>query len=223
MQKRCSCCGAIKPVSEFNKGQRRCRPCDHEYLRAWRAKNPERSNGISRAYRERCLANDPIGYRRKAADSTLRYVAENLQLARARTKRWKLENRARVAWRNMTERCSNARFTEYCGRGIKVCDRWLVFENFLADMGEPPTGMSLDRIDNDKGYDLSNCRWATMGQQGRNKRNTIMLTHEEKIKSLADWADDLGVTQATLYHRIVRAGWSVGRALTEPVAIKRQV
>src|SRR5437868_4757100 len=77
------------------------------------------------------------------------------------------------AWTGMVQRCINpaaAGFDEYGGAGIVVCDRWLKFANFLADMGERPEGMSLDRIDGAKGYEPSNCRWATVAEQLENRR-----------------------------------------------------
>lgn len=77
-------------------------------------------------------------------------------------------------WSSMHSRCEdegNASYSRYGGRGIVVCERWNVFENFLADMGERPDGMTLDRIDNDGSYEPSNCRWATKAEQERNKSN----------------------------------------------------
>lgn len=77
-------------------------------------------------------------------------------------------------WVGMIQRCTNQRgpgWKYYGGRGIKVCDRWLSsFENFLADMGEKPEGLSLDRINNDGNYEPSNCRWATRSEQQKNRR-----------------------------------------------------
>ena len=78
-------------------------------------------------------------------------------------------------WSNMLQRCTNPRhpqYKHYGARGISVCDRWSTFENFYADMGNPPAGTTLDRIDNEAGYSPTNCRWATWSAQQANKRPT---------------------------------------------------
>jgi hypothetical protein len=78
-----------------------------------------------------------------------------------------------VRWACMMDRCyrpNNAQWKDYGGRGITVDPRWHVFENFYADMGDPPDGLTLDRKDNDLGYSKSNCRWATRSEQNKNKR-----------------------------------------------------
>lgn len=90
-------------------------------------------------------------------------------------------------WSRMKSRCRNLREHErrcYLDRGIAVCSRWEVFDNFLADMGEVPDGMSLDRIDNDKGYSPDNCRWATKSQQAQNRRGA-KLTDAAAVEILA--------------------------------------
>jgi len=90
------------------------------------------------------------------------------------TKHGMCETKTYYIWASMIQRCENKKnkqYKYYGYRGIKVCRRWKTFNNFLNDMGEKPNNMSLDRIDNNKNYCKSNCRWATSKQQNNNKRN----------------------------------------------------
>jgi hypothetical protein len=125
------------------------------------------------------------------------------------------------SWHAMIGRCTkpdNDCFEYYGGRGITVCDRWLTsFENFLTDMGPKPSlHHTIERIDNNKGYEPGNCKWATLSEQARNRRDNVLLEHDEKVQCLAAWADDLGIKQTTLRMRLKR-GWSAERILTTPV------
>ena len=108
-------------------------------------------------------------------------------------------------WKNMMQRCNNPKntgFVDYGGRGIKVCERWHDFANFLEDMGEPPQGMSIDRKDNDGDYAPENCGWATNKQQANNKRTSRTF---EGVP-LKEWAQKLDVPYTTLIGRIKRNG-----------------
>jgi len=119
------------------------------------------------------------------------------------------------SWAHMKERCGNPnekRFCDYGGRGITVCERWCKFENFLADMGEIPSGKSIDRIDNDKGYSKGNCKWSDRTEQGRNKRNNIIITYQGNTMVLSEWAEKLGIGYHTLRMRI-KKGFPLGDAL----------
>lgn len=126
----------------------------------------------------------------------------------ARTKIYKLHQ-------GMLDRCrdeTNAGYENYGGRGITACDEWLSFENFYRDMGEPPEGMSLDRVDNNKGYSKENCRWATSLEQQNNTRATRLLTHNGKNLSISQWSKLLGVSRNRIRTRLAK-GLSIEQAL----------
>lgn len=107
----------------------------------------------------------------------------------------------------MLDRCNNVNnksFENYGGRGITVCEQWEDFRNFLTDMGESPSGMSIDRIDVNSGYYKENCRWATNKQQANNKRNNKTVIHNGKTMTFAMWAEEIGVHQSTFHNWIKR-------------------
>lgn len=122
-------------------------------------------------------------------------------------------------WGGMKERCSERAKEKdrinYFSRGIRVCDRWLKFENFLSDMGDPPNEMQLDRINNDGNYEPENCRWATREQQGRNKRTNRYIEFRGERKLAIIWAQEMNIEISKLWKRIL-SGWSSERALLEP-------
>jgi hypothetical protein len=129
-------------------------------------------------------------------------------------------NKVYYTWQAMKDRClkaSNQMFPNYGGRGIKVCDKWLEsFENFLEDMGEPPSPKhSIDRIDNNGNYEPSNCRWATDKEQSRNKTNTKFVDYKGQEKPLLDWCDELNLSYQLMRGRLL-TGWTAERAFTTP-------
>jgi hypothetical protein len=116
----------------------------------------------------------------------------------------------------MIHRCRNPNspiYHHYGGRGITVDPKWDTFMGFLEDMGKAPDELTLDRIDNDKGYSKENCRWVTMAVQANNKRNNRYLTSNGETLSLSQWARKLGVCTETIRKRLNR-GWTVESAVT---------
>jgi len=143
------------------------------------------------------------GARITAAKSTHGEAAQ-----RTRTKEYRI-------WANMMTRCTNpanVAFRDYGARGITVCAAWHTYENFLRDMGRCPSGMSLDREDNDGPYTKENCRWVPLKVQMNNTRRTRRLSYAGKTQSLQQWANELGVPRQRVQHRL-RLGWTVEEAL----------
>jgi sugar diacid utilization regulator len=122
-------------------------------------------------------------------------------------------------WMGMLKRCQSRNdpsYDRYGGRGIKVCKRWQKFENFCADMGDPPPGMTLDRIDNDSDYSPENCQWATIQEQNNNKRNNRMFEYRGEEFTITQLARQVGMHPETLRYRL-RNGWSLEKAVETPV------
>lgn len=127
------------------------------------------------------------------------------------------------AWTKMKSRClnpSDKSYKYYGGRGITVCQRWLDYNAFLADMGPKPTsGHSLDRINVNGSYEPGNCRWASKTQQARNMRKTVYLSVDGQTIPLADLAETLGIRLETLRSRLLR-GWTADEII-QPLHYKR--
>ena len=129
-------------------------------------------------------------------------------------------------WSAMIQRCTNeghAYYYRYGGRGIKVCVRWLKFENFYKDMGDKPDGFTLERINNNGDYCKDNCKWVTVKEQTHNRETTVNITFNGKTQCVAAWEDELGFKHGTLWMRIYKYNWPVEKAMTEPLKDVKRV
>lgn len=194
----------------------------------WTALSPVRStrHGVVWLCRCDCGTEREVRSDHLRANTTKSCGCHNREQASARFKKLKSKHLHTVGgkvsstygtWHAMIQRCTNpknSRFHAYGGRGINVCDRWKnSFENFLNDMGERPKGLSLDRIDNDRGYFPENTRWATSKQQVFSQRSTKRITFNGTTLTQSDWARRLGGATNLIYRRL-KDGWSLERALT---------
>lgn len=117
-------------------------------------------------------------------------------------------------------RCLNPNepgYKNYGARGIYICERWNIFANFLADMGERPDNHSIDRIDNNGPYAPDNCRWAIKKVQCRNKRSNFLITHNGHQRTLQEWSEITGINRGTLYYRLVTLKWPTRKAFDRAV------
>jgi hypothetical protein len=127
------------------------------------------------------------------------------------------------AWVNMRSRCDNPKvncYKDYGGRGIKYCERWSTFANFLADLGECPPDRMLERRDNSGNYEPANCLWATPVEQANNKRNTRYVTFRGEEMSIARLAKISGLAYPVVQQRISKYGWTPEQAATLPLGSK---
>ncbi len=129
-------------------------------------------------------------------------------------------SRTHLAWMNMLQRCYNpksVKYATYGERGIQVCQRWRdSFAAFLEDMGESPPKMTLDRKDNDGNYEPGNCRWATMKEQQRNRKNNRWIEAFGYRRTMAEWSELNGIPTCQIWSRITY-GWSPERAVSVPL------
>lgn len=122
-------------------------------------------------------------------------------------------------WVGMKARTLNPQdpsYANYGGRGITIDPRWNEFVNFLSDMGERPSGMQIERKDNDGNYTKDNCIWASRKQQCRNRRSNHLLTLNGLTKPMIEWCEEFGMSYTMVHARIYAYGWTVEKALTTP-------
>ncbi len=121
-------------------------------------------------------------------------------------------------WINIKSRCYNDKnnnHSNYGGRGITICDEWQDFDNFMKwaiNNGYTDT-LTIERIDVNGNYEPSNCKWTTMKEQGNNRRNNHFITYKGITRTISQWSEMVGINRSTLYARINRDKWSIGRAL----------
>jgi hypothetical protein len=120
------------------------------------------------------------------------------------------------AWNHMKQRCYNSNdpfYSDYGGRGIKVCDRWRSsFDAFIEDMKDRPSGCSLDRIDPNGDYSPENCRWADKFIQARNRRTVIIIDHLGQSLCMEEWSRQTGIPRQTIAQRYHK-GWPPSEVL----------
>lgn len=134
------------------------------------------------------------------------------------------ERRSYMTWQAMTQRCSNPKspkWHRYGERGIAICERWRKFDNFLADMGERPKGMTLDRINNDGDYEPSNCRWATPMTQGNNRGNNRIVKVGDETMTISEASRRLGGGRSSVRYRLSN-GWSEQDAVSIPLNSRKK-
>lgn len=125
-------------------------------------------------------------------------------------------------WRGILKRCNAeaaAPHPRYAGRGIRVCAEWLRYENFKSwALGHGyRDDLTIERLDNDRGYEPDNCRWATRREQAGNRRSSTFIEHAGRRLIVADWARLTGISPSAILQRIHALGWSPSKAITTPL------
>lgn len=127
-------------------------------------------------------------------------------------------------WMAMISRCTNpsaSNYSRYGGRGIQVCEKWRnSFTEFFRDVGKAPSrNHTLDRIDNMRGYEPGNVRWATRSEQQNNRRGNCLVTYNGQTFTVTQWSRLCGINQRTLDHRI-KSNWPLDEAMNTPASKK---
>jgi hypothetical protein len=166
------------------------------------------------------LCRCPCGLELAINSSRLRSGATRCCHRCAITKHGKARSPEYGNWKAMVQRCTNpnhASYPEYGGRGITVCDRWMTFADFHADVGDRPApNCTLHRLNGSEGYRPGNVVWAAPSVQNRNTARNVFLTHDGETLTVTDWSARVGIPIGTIQGRL-RRRWSVADALTVPV------
>lgn len=157
-------------------------------------------------------------YTIKSSSNTKCYKCARIEVSKCLFKHGRSKkDKTYSTWLSMKRRCDNIKQTDskdYLLRGISVCDRWAnCFENFLQDMGEKPEGLSLERLDVNKGYEPSNCIWADNKTQQNNKTNNILIEHFGEVMSLKHWCDLKGIQYKTAHAHFRYKGYTIEQIL----------
>ncbi len=147
-------------------------------------------------------------------------------ISKCNTKHGDSCNRLYQIWNNIRERTNRINhpyYKDYGGRGIFICEEWkenyLLFKEWAMSNGYNEN-LTIDRIDNDKGYEPDNCRWVTAKTQQNNKRSNKNMTYNGVTKTLSEWAEHTGISKTALKQRLNKLGWSLEKALTTPTREK---
>ena len=129
-------------------------------------------------------------------------------------------------WRGMLERCGRdtEQYRRYYGRGIKVCDEWHDYKNFenWANENGYVAGLSIERTDNDGDYSPENCKWIDRSLQARNRGTTLWVHYDGRTMSLAEACEITNMPYKQVFSRIKYLGWTVERALSQPMRVIRK-
>ena len=141
-------------------------------------------------------------------------------VASSKTKHGMAGTRVYSIWAGMLQRCQGKKSNtkRYKDKGIGVCAEWFDFEKFYADMGDPPEGCSIERVENSKGYTRSNCIWADNRTQSRTKHNSKYVEFKGELKLLVVWCEELHLNYQAVWRRLYRLHWTADRALSTPIA-----